>query len=403
LFEMQDAPDPSQDGPQDSAERARPGNNLPLALTSFVGREREIDEATRLLDTDRLLTLTGPGGSGKTRLALAVASQVVRDFEDGVWLVELATLSDPVLVPQAVASVLGVQETPGSPLIETLAGHLEPMDVLLVLDNCEHLIDASASLAEALLRRCPNLRIMATSREGLGVAGETLFAVPPLSLPDPHRPPAADSLPSYEASRLFVERARAVRQDFSLDEGNALAVAQICYRLDGIPLALELAAARTRVLSGEQVASRLADSLRLLRSESRTMDARQQTLGATIDWSYELLGRDEISLFRMLSVFAGAGGFGLGAAEAVCSGEDIEDEDVLDLCFRTWWTSRSCSPPSKKKRSVTGCWRRSGSTRGRSSRGRGSIIRFPCGTPEAPNGRANVGEKPEKFLLPAAA
>jgi len=213
---MQDAPNPSQDGQEDLEPVQGPrrtGNNLPLQLTSFVGREREIAEVETLLSEHRLLTLTDPGGSGKTRLALAVASGTVERLDDGGWLVELAPLTDPALVFQAVASVLGVQETPGSSLVDTLVGYLEPRCTLIVLDNCEHLVDSCASLAEALLRRVPNLWILATSREGLGVAGETLFAVPPLTLPDPHRVPAVDGLPRYEASGLSVERARAVRPD----------------------------------------------------------------------------------------------------------------------------------------------------------------------------------------------
>jgi predicted ATPase/DNA-binding CsgD family transcriptional regulator len=322
LPKMQDAPNSSQGGPEDSHP-----NNLPLQLTSFVGRGREIAEAGRLLDTNRLLTLTGPGGSGKTRLALAVASETIDRFEDGVWLVELASLSDPDLVPQAVASVLGVHETPDHPLIEAIAGHLEPANILLVLDNCEHLLDACSTLTEALLRSCPNLRVLATSREVLGVAGEALFAVPPLSLPDPHRLPAADSLLGYEASGLFYERARTVRSDFDLTEGNSLAVAQICYRLDGMPLAIELAAARVRVLSAEQISVRLDDSFRLLAGSDRTSLARQRTLRATMDWSHELLTEDEQALLRRLSVFAG--GFTLGAVEAVYAGESAEE--VLDL------------------------------------------------------------------------
>jgi predicted ATPase/DNA-binding CsgD family transcriptional regulator len=329
---MQDAPNLSRDGSEDSGqgtERLRPADNLPLALTSFVGREREMAEASRLLGTDRLLTLAGPGGSGKTRLALAVASEVVGRFGDGVWLVELAPLSDPDLVPQAFASVLGVRETPGTTLLDALVGNLEPKNVLLVLDNCEHLIEECASLAEALLRRCPDLRILATSREALGVAGEILFAVPPLSLPDPHRPPDVEGLPRYEASRLFVERAGAVKPDFSLDEGNALAIAQICYRLDGMPLAIELAAARVRVLSAGQISTRLDDSFRLLTGGGRSVLPRQRTLRATMDWSYGLLSDAERAQFRRLSVFAG--GFTLGAAEAVCAGEDLEPEEVLDL------------------------------------------------------------------------
>ena len=321
---MQDAPDPSQEGPEDSAPMVEsPANNLPLQLTSFVGREREMAEVEELLAGRRLLTLTGPGGSGKTRLALAVASGAVEGFDDGVWLVELASLSDPDLVPQAIASALGVQETPGSSLIDTLVGYLGPRRMLIVLDNCEHLVDACASLAEALLRRCPNLWILATSREALGVAGETLFAVPPLSLPDPHRVQAVDGLPRYEASGLFVERARAVRPDFSLTQDNAMAVAQICYRLDGMPLAIELAAARVRMLSVEQISSRLDDSFRLLTGNERTALARHRTLRATMDWSYELLEEEERTLLRCLSVFAG--GFTLGATEAVAAGEDIEE------------------------------------------------------------------------------
>ena len=329
---MQDATDPSRDGSKDyglETEHTRPADNLPLALTSFVGREREMAEASKLLDTDRLLTLAGPGGSGKTRLALAVASGLVENFEDGVWLVELAPLSDPDLVPQAIASVLGVREAPGTDLIEGLVDHLEPRNVLLVLDNCEHLIEACASLAETLLRRCPGLSVLTTSREALGIPGETLFAVPPLSLPDPHRPPAVEGMPRYEASRLFVERARAVRSGFSITGDNAMAIAQICYRLDGMPLAIELAAARVRVLSPEQISTRLDDSFRLLAGGGRSVLARQRTLLATMDWSYGLLGPQEKGLFRRLSVFAG--GFTLEAAEGVCAGEDLEGGEVLDL------------------------------------------------------------------------
>ncbi len=310
-------------------EHGRPPDNLPLQLTSFVGREREMAQVRELLEDNRLLTLTGPGGSGKTRLALAVAWGVGQGFEDGVWLVELASLSDPELVPQAVASVLGVRETPGTPLVDSLRIHLGSRGVLLVLDNCEHLVGDCASLAEALLHSCPNLRILATSREALGVSGETIFAVPPLSLPDPRRLPALESLPHYEATRLFVERAKAARHEFSLTEGNAMAVAQVCYRLDGIPLAIELAAARIRVLSAEQISSRLDDSFRLLTGGGRSALAHQRTLRTAMDWSHELLSEEEKVLFRRLSVFAG--GFTLEAAEAVGEGEGIEGAEVLDL------------------------------------------------------------------------
>ena len=308
---------------------SRTDNNLPLPLTGLVGREREITEVKERLDDHRLLTLTGSGGSGKTRLALAVALEVVEGYGDGVWLVELASLSDPELVPQAVASVVGVREAPGTPLVDSLCFHLGSREVLLVLDNCEHLVGACASLAEPLLHSCPNLRILGTSREALGVSGECLFAVPPLSLPDPRRLPAPESLSCYEAARLFVERAQAAKHDFSLTEGNAMAVAQVCYRLDGIPLAIELAAARVKVLSVEQISGRLEGSFGLLSGGRRTAMPHHRTLWATMDWSYELLSGEERVLFRRLSVFAS--GFTLGAAESVCVGEELERDEVLDL------------------------------------------------------------------------
>ena len=308
---------------------SRRDNNLPLQLTGLVGREREIAEVGRLLADARLLTLTGPGGSGKTRLALTVAGEVVEEYEDGAWVVELAPLSDPELVPQAVASVLGVREVPGSPLLKTLADHLLSKSMLLVLDNCEHLIDSSASLAEALLRRCPDLSILATSREALGLTGESSWPVPPLSLPDPRHLPAVESLPSYEAARLFIERAVAVEPGFEPNSQNAMAIAQVCYRLDGMPLAIELAAARVRVLSVEQISSRLDDRFGLLTGGGRTALPRQKTLRAAMDWGHELLPERERILFRRLSVFVS--GFTLGAAESVCVWDELEREEVLDL------------------------------------------------------------------------
>jgi predicted ATPase/DNA-binding NarL/FixJ family response regulator len=306
-----------------------PDNNLPFQLTSLVGREREISEVEGLLAEARLLTLTGPGGSGKTRLALAVVSEVIEDYEDGSWLVELAPLSDPELVAQAVASALSVREEPSIPLVKTLADYLAPRSVLLVMDNCEHLVQACAELTQALLRSCPDLRILATSREALGVPGETLFAVPPLSLPDPRHLPVVEGLPQYEAARLFVERARAVRPDFALTERNAVAVAQVCYRLDGIPLAIELAAARTKVLSVEQISGRLKRSFGMLSSGGRTAMPHHRTLRATMEWSHGLLSKEERALFRRLAVFAG--GFMLEAAEDVCAGEDLKEDEVLEV------------------------------------------------------------------------
>jgi predicted ATPase/DNA-binding CsgD family transcriptional regulator len=309
-------------------ERGRPPNNLPLQLSSFIGRGHEVAEVETLLSDHRLLTLTGPGGSGKTRLALAVASKVVDDFRDGVWLVELAPLSDPDLVAHAVAQALGVREAPGRPLIGVLLEHLESRRALLVLDNCEHLIDACATLADTLLRSCPKVRILASSREALGIAGERTWPVPPLSSPDSHNLPPVEELRSYEAIRLFAKRAKAVVPTFELTESNAPTVVRVCRMLDGMPLAIELAAARVRVLSVEQICSRLEDSFVLLTGGNRNTLPRQRTLRAAIDWSHVLLGDKEQGLFRRLSVFTG--GFDLDAAEEVCGGEDLERDEVLD-------------------------------------------------------------------------
>ena len=283
----------------------------------------------RLLGETRLLTLTGSGGCGKTRLALAAAGELVEEFEEGVWLVELAPLAEPSLVAQAVAATLGVREQPGRSLTEMLSGYLGSKKLLLVLDNCEHLIEACAELAEALLRFCPGLCVLATSREALGITGEMASPVPSLSLPDLRRLPDIGSLPEYESARLFVERAVAVRPDFGLTEQNATAVAQVCYRLDGMPLAIELAAARMTVLTVEEVADRLDDCFRLLSSGGRTAMPHQHTLHATMDWSHELLPEQERILLRRLSVFAG--GFTLKAVESVCVWEDLQRDDVLDL------------------------------------------------------------------------
>jgi len=307
-----------------------PQNNLPLQLTSFVGREREVADLEELLAGEtRLLTLTGAGGSGKTRLALAVSSRVTERFEDGVWWVELAPISEPELVPQAVARALMVTEEPDRPLVETLARDLASTEMLLVLDNCEHLIGACSYLADTLLRSCPDLKILATSRETLGIARERPWLVPVLSLPDPDHPPTLERLASYGAVSLFVERGQAATSAFELTESNAATVARLCCRLDGMPLAIELAAARMRVLSVEQITKRLEDPLGLLSSGSRIMDTRHRTLRATLEWSHELLDQTERTVLRRLSVFAE--GWDLEAAEAVCSGDGIEAVEVLDL------------------------------------------------------------------------
>jgi predicted ATPase/DNA-binding NarL/FixJ family response regulator len=303
--------------------------NLPLELTSFVGRQREIDEVKRLVADHRLLTLTGVGGSGKTHLALAVAFEVVEGFADGAWWVSLAPLLEPTLVPQAVARALGVSEQPGVPLADTLADSLRSRKLLLILDNCEHLIGACAGLADSLLRSCPGLKILATSREALGVAGEVSWPVPPLSLPESDSPPTAEELGRYEAVGLFVERARAAMPSFHLTEENAPALARLCRRLEGIPLAIELAAARTRVLSVGQILERLESSLKVLVGTERAAPARQRTLRGALDWSYDLLDEQESELFGCLSVFAG--GWTLEAAEAVGAGDGIDEGEVLDL------------------------------------------------------------------------
>jgi len=304
-------------------------NNLPLQLTTFIGRVHEIAEVTRLLSRTRLLTLTGAGGSGKTRLAIQVAADLLEAFPDGVWWTELAPLADPELVPRTVATALGVPEQPGRALGETLSDFLGPKDLLLVLDNCEHLVSACACLADALLRVCPTLRIVATSREALGLAGELTYRVPSLSLPDIKRLPAAQQLLDYEAIRLFVERATFNDPRFEITSNNAAAVAQICTRLDGIPLAIELAAARVKVLAVEQIARRLDDRFGLLTGGGRATIPRHQTLRATLDWSYALLSEKERLVLSRLSVFAG--GWTLEAAEAICAGDGVDASEILDL------------------------------------------------------------------------
>ena len=305
-------------------------NNLPTQLTSFIGREREIAEGKRLLAITRLLTLTGAGGCGKTRLAVHLAAEVLDDYQDGVWFIELAPLSDPVQISEAIASVLRVPERRGRPLGETLHDHLRPKALLLVLDNCEHLLPGCAHVINALLRDCPNLRVLATSTAVLGVAGETAQRVPSLSLPPLHRRPPATHLVQSEAVQLFVERAMLCVPAFTVTDQNAAAVLHICTQLDGIPLAIELAAARMKVLAVEDIAARLEDRFRLLTGGTRTILPRHRTLRATMDWSHDLLSEKERIVWRRLSVFAG--GCTLEAAGAVCSGNsDVHAADLLDL------------------------------------------------------------------------
>jgi len=310
---------------------ARGPTNLPGQLTSFIGRRRERAEVRRLFGSSRIVTLTGPGGSGKTRIAIQVAMDMLIDQPEGAWLVELESLADPAFVSQSVASVLGVQEEPGRPLLLTLAAAVAAKEMLLVLDNCEHLAAAVASFAEGLLRECPELRILATSREPLGLRGELVWRVPMLSVPDIRTAAVRtkDIVSRYESVRLFVDRAVAAVPSFQLTDRNATAVAMICHRLDGIPLAIELAAVRVKALPVEKILERLSDRFQLLTGGSRTALPRQQTLRATVDWSYELLSAKERVILNRVTVFAG--GFTLEAAEEVCVNGAVSSPEVLDL------------------------------------------------------------------------
>jgi non-specific serine/threonine protein kinase len=307
-------------------------HNLPVPLTNFVGRCQEIARLQRLVASTRLLTLTGAGGCGKTRLALELAGSLLDHFPDGVWWVDFAPLSDPNLLEQSVASALGVREGPTRPIRESVTGYVRGRQLLLVLDNCEHMIAACAHLVETLLQTGRRLSILATSREGLRISGETIWRVPSLSVPEPLQLVPVDALLQYDAIDLFVERASAVDPGFTVTETNAPAIASICHRLDGIPLAIELAAARVNVLSVEQIGDRLNDRFRLLTGGARTTVARQRTLKAAVDWSYDLLSDSERELLRRLSVFAG--GWTLEAAEKVTSSVGSGAEGVLDLLSR---------------------------------------------------------------------
>lgn len=307
---------------------ARP-HNLPVQLTRFIGREGEIVEVCALLAHNRLLTLAGAGGCGKTRLALQVAAHVLDEYPDGVWLAELAAVSDAEVVPRTVAAAVRVREEQGRPIADTLADHLAPTTTLLVLDNCEHVIAAAAGLVERLLTACPRLTVLATSREPLALRGEGLWTVHPLSTPDPGERATLEQLGESESIQLFLDRATSSDPSFALTDPNAASVAAICRRLEGIPLALELAAARLRTLSVVQIEELLGDRFRLLGQGSRTALPQHRALRATLDWSHDLLSEPERIVFRRLSGFAG--GFTLAAAEAVCAGSGIEREEVLDL------------------------------------------------------------------------
>jgi predicted ATPase/DNA-binding CsgD family transcriptional regulator len=299
---------------------------LPAELTSFVGRRRELSETRRLLASSRMLTLTGVGGVGKTRLALRMAAEVRRTFPDGVWFVELAALHDPQLLPHTVANTLELRQVSADPGGD-LAAYLEDQQLLVVLDNCEHLTDACAVLASKLLAAAPGLRILATSRHVLGVEGEQILSVPPLTTP--HAEVPAGEATHYESVRLFLDRAAAVAPGFEITDGNRAAVVELCRRLDGIPLAIELAAVWLRTLSPAQILERLEDRFRLLTTGRPAAPARHQALDATVGWSHDLCSPAEQLMWARLSVFSG--GFDLEAAEEVCSGEGIPRDDVLNL------------------------------------------------------------------------
>jgi predicted ATPase/DNA-binding CsgD family transcriptional regulator len=306
----------------------RPASHLPTPLSSFIGRGTQVARLCSELPRTRLLTLTGPGGVGKTRLALQVAAQLIPQFPDGIFLTELASVTDPSLVPSAFASTLGVTDQPAHRLAQTLADALASRRCLLVIDNCEHLTQACAEIIEGMLRAAPSVRVLATSRESLGISGEVVWPVPSLELPDELAAQAVPFTAASEAELLFVERAIAARPAFELTDRNRPVIAEICRQLDGIALAIELAAARVRVLPVEEIANRLSDRFRLLTGGSRTASPRQQTLRATVEWSYDLLPQAEAQLFARLSVFAG--GWTLDAAEAIAA----EPSEVLDLLTR---------------------------------------------------------------------
>ncbi|MCL4301428.1 MAG: tetratricopeptide repeat protein [Anaerolineae bacterium] len=333
----QDQPAPNDAAWAVSFTLSQAPNNLPVWLTSFIGRERELAEVKDLLARVRLLTLTGPGGSGKTRLASQTATDplATTEYKDGFGWVELSSISDPELIPQALAAALSLREQSGYPLIETMIDYLHSRQVLLVLDNCEHVASACARLVNRVLRSCPHVRILATSRVPLQVEGEIVWPVPPLAVPAPDQwaeitpgEVQTEELARFEAVQLFTARAAAVLPAFRLSLENTAAVAQICYRLEGLPLALELAAARIKVLSPAQIAERLDNALALLTRGSPLAARRQQTLRATLDWSYDLLAAPEQILLRRLAVFGG--GFTLEAAEEVCSDEMLERAALLD-------------------------------------------------------------------------
>ncbi|MEZ4823626.1 MAG: adenylate/guanylate cyclase domain-containing protein [Ignavibacteria bacterium] len=307
---------------------ARP-NNLPIQLTSFIGREKEMKFVKEELKNSRLLTLTGTGGAGKSRLSLQAAADLIDDFANGVWFTELAAVSDPVFLPIAIINALGLKEENSKTPEVTLSDYLKDKEILIILDNCEQIIESCAKLTEKLLLRCPDLKIIATSREALNISGEQTYKIPPLSQPDPDCKDTPEQLIQYESVRLFIERALSVNHEFRVNKENAMVLAKVCSRLDGIPLAIELAAARSKVLSVDKINERLDDRFKLLTGGKRTALPRQQTLRALIDWSYDLLS-DKEKIYGTDSLYF-SGGWTLEAAEEICSDNIIDSGEIFEI------------------------------------------------------------------------
>ena len=331
-------------------EDKRPLHNLPVQLTTFIGREKETSEIAALVESSRLITITGAGGCGKTRISLQIAEAFLDKFNDGVWFVDLAPLEDPELIPQELASTLSITEEPGKPIVSTIKEQIREKNCMLLLDNCEHLVDATADLAQQLLSSSPDLKLLATSREALKVSGEVLWRVPSLSLPEEEDQANLEKLEHSEAVQLFVDRARNGNPEFQLDEQNAGTISQICQQLDGIPLAIEMAAARIRHMDAKMILERIRNRFQLLSSDSRTSISRQKTLKTALDWSYDLLSDREKLLFARLSVFSND--FSAETAEEICSGDQLDKADVLDtlsnLVDKSMVVIRSCQEGSAR-------------------------------------------------------
>jgi predicted ATPase len=320
---------PAQPRRRKSAKQELPPHNLPAEFNSFVGHRHEIAEIAGLLRDVRFVTLVGAGGVGKTRCALQIGTAFLRSTSDGVWLAELAPIPDQSLVPSVIALALNIHEQPDRSLLETLVAYLKRKQLLLILDNCEHVIDEARTVTAKILQACPDVRILATSREGLRICGEETYRIPSLGVPPDTETLSSEAVSRYEAVQLFVDRARSSNKRFALTDENAPDVVEICRRIDGIPLAIELAAARVNVLSAQQLAEKLDDRFRVLTGGDRNALPRQQTMRALIDWSYDLLSDEERLLFRKLAIFAG--GFTLDSASAVCSSTALDEPEVFDL------------------------------------------------------------------------